>query len=67
MDYTLYNFKGDVLNESLSQEELDTIIESGEYNLFQFDESIFENFLQQEHTDAEVAFNNFRVYKPIYK
>lgn len=65
MNYTVYNYKGDVITESLSQEELDVLIQSEEFNCFQYGEGVYEDFLKHEYTDAEQAFHNFRVYKPI--
>ena len=65
MNYTVYNYKGDVITESLSQEELDVLIQSEEFNCFQYGEGVYEDFLKHEHDNAEQAFHNFRVYKPI--
>lgn len=65
MNYTIFNYKGDILNESVSQEELDSLIQSEEFNCFQWGEDVYADFLKHEHDDAEVAFHNFRVYKLI--
>lgn len=65
MNYTIFNYKGDVISESVSQEELDIMIESNEFNCFQWDEDVYDNFLKQSHDDADIAFHNFRVYKQI--
>ena len=65
MNYTIFNYKGDILNESVSQEELDSLIQSEEFNCFQWGEDVYADFLKHEHDDAEVAFNNLRVYKLI--
>lgn len=65
MNYTIYNYKGDVLNESVSQEELEVIINSEDFNCFQFDVDIYETFANQHPENPESAYYNFRVYKPI--
>jgi len=65
MNYTIFNYKGDILNESVSQEELDSLIQSEEFNCFQWGEDVYADFLKHEHDIAEVAFHNFRVYKLI--
>ena len=65
MNYTIFNYKGDILNESVSHEELDSLIQSEEFNCFQWGEDVYADFLKHEHDDAEVAFHNFRVYKLI--
>jgi hypothetical protein len=65
MNYTIFNYKGDVLIESVSQEELDLIIQSEEFNCFQWDDNVYEDFLKHHHDNADVSFSNFRVYKPI--
>jgi hypothetical protein len=65
MNYTIFNYKGDVLNESVSQAELDSLIQSDEFNCFQWDITLYDNFIEQNNENPEVAFNNFRVYKPI--
>lgn len=65
MNYTVYDYKGDIINESISQEELDILIQSEQFNCFQYDAGVYEDFLKHEHEDAEKSFRNFRVYKPI--
>jgi hypothetical protein len=65
MNYTIFNYKGDVLNESISHEELDSLIKSEEFNCFQWGEDIYTDFLKHDHDDAATAFHNFRVYKLI--
>lgn len=65
MNYTIYNYKGDVINESLSQEDLDVIINGDEFNCFEWDVDIHENFLSQQHENIELALSDIRVYKKI--
>jgi hypothetical protein len=66
MNYTIFNYKGEVLNESVSQDELNLMIESDEFNVFQWGENVYEDFLSKhQYDDAEKEFCNFRVYKLI--
>lgn len=65
MNYTIYNYKGDVINESISSAELEILIQSEEFNCFEFADDVYEDFLKHQHDNAEHAFHNFRVYKKI--
>jgi hypothetical protein len=65
MNYTIYNYKGDVINESISSAELEILTQSEEFNCFQWDHNIYESFLEQEYTNIEEELINVRIYKII--
>jgi hypothetical protein len=65
MNYVIYNYKGDVISESVSQEELDLIINSEDFNSFEWDVTIFEDLIKQLSEEENSNFDSARIYKPI--
>jgi hypothetical protein len=65
MNYVIYNYKGDVISESVSQEELDLIINSEDFNSFEWDVTIFEDLMEQLSEEENSNFDSARIYKPI--
>jgi hypothetical protein len=69
MNYQILNYLGEEVNSSISQEELDSMTESNEFNVFEWsyveDANIIVEFAKQLNENPELDLSNARIYKPI--
>jgi len=69
MNYQILNHLGEEVNSSISQEELDSMTESNEFNVFEWsyveDADIIIEFAKQLNENLELNLSNVRIYKPI--
>ena len=65
MTYKLFNYKGEVLENEISQETLDGLLNGEEFNVFEWDTDIYASFVQQNPENTELAHANTRVYQKI--
>lgn len=65
MAYQILNHLGEEIIPSVSQEELDAMVESIDYNVFQYGENLVEEFKRQLETGEASDLGNTRIYKKI--
>lgn len=65
MAYTIYNYKGEELETGVSEDSIKLLIESVEFNVFQWGENIVEHFKQQLESGAVTDLDGTRIYKKI--
>lgn len=65
MAYQILNHLGEEVIPSVSQEELDAMIESIEYNVFQYGENLVEEFKRQLESGEAEDLSGTRIYKKI--
>ncbi len=65
MAYQILNHLGEEVIPSVSQEELDAMIESIDYNVFQYGENLVEEFKRQLDSGEASDLGNTRIYKKI--
>jgi len=67
MNYQILDSNGEIVTDSISAEELQTLIEAGEYNFFQYDDTpendLVTRFAQHEEEGGDTS--NYRIYKQI--
>lgn len=69
-NYEIQNYLGEVITTSVSQEELDALIEANEYNYFQFDDNeetdLIKSLAAQKVENEDLNMEIFRIFKQIY-
>ncbi len=65
MAYQILNHLGEEVIPSVSQEELDVMVESIDYNVFQYGENLVEEFKRQLDSGEASDLGNTRIYKKI--
>ncbi len=65
MAYQIFNHLGEEVIASVSQEELDAMIESVDFNVFQWGENLVEEFKRQLETGEAIDLEGTRIYKKI--
>ena len=65
MAYQILNHLGEEVIPSVSQEELDAMVESIDYNVFQYGENLVEEFKRQLDSGEASDLGNTRIYKKI--
>lgn len=69
-NYEIQNYLGEVITASVSQEELDALIEANEYNYFQFDDNeetdLVKSLAAQKVENEDLNMEIFRIFKQIY-
>lgn len=65
MAYQILNHLGEEVNASISQEELDVMIESIDYNVFQYGPDLVEEFKRQLESGEVQNLSGTRIYKKI--
>jgi len=67
MNYQILDHTGEIVVDSVSAEELQSLIEAGEHNYFQHDDTpendLLTRFAQHEEEGGDVS--NYRIYKQI--
>ena len=65
MAYQIFNHLGEEVIPSISEEQLNEMIESIEFNVFQWGEQLVEKFKQQLESGEVSDLENTRIYKKI--
>ncbi len=65
MAYQILNHLGEEVIPSVSQEELDVMVESIDYNVFQYGENLVEEFKRQLDSGEASDLSNTIIYKKI--
>lgn len=65
MTYQILNYLGEEVIPSISQEELTAMIESVDYNVFQYAPDLVDEFKRQLETGEAVDLDGTRIYKKI--
>ncbi len=65
MAYQILNHLGEEVIASVSQEELDAMIESVEFNVFQFGPDLIDEFKRQLESGEVTDLGGTRIYKKI--
>ena len=65
-NYEIQNYKGEVISASISQDELNILIENNtEFNSFQYDDDLVERFTARIESGEAADLSSVRIYKKI--
>lgn len=65
-NYQIQNYKGEVISASISQDELNTLLENNtEFNSFEYDEGLVDSFIARIESGESNDLSSVRIYKKI--